>query len=487
MAMEVNWANQTLWTGDNLEIMRGMNSGCVDLIYLDPPFNSNRDYAAPIGSEEAMVGFKDTWTLNDVDLAWHGEIAESEPALYAIIDAAGLAHGKGMKSYLIMMAVRLLEMRRILKDTGSLYLHCDPTAGHYLKMLLDSLFGAGSFKNEVVWKRTAGRSDAQRFGRVHDTLLYYSKGSKYTWNRLYMEHNPDYVKHNYRNRDERGLWSVADLTASGVRTGESGEPWRGIDPGNVGRHWSTPSKGGMSDFIVNQGLIENWPDGLPSVHQRLDALDEAGLIYWPEKDGGMPRLKRYLESTKGTAVEDIFNDIPPVQYQSKENTNYPTQKPLALLERIISASSNEGDVVLDPFCGCATACVAAEKLGRRWAGIDISPNALVQVNNRLRKELGLFSLSVTHRTDLPQRTDLGPIPHYRTQKHTLFGKFEGVCQGCLLSFPFRNLTIDHIIPVSRGGTDHIDNLQLLCGACNSVKARGSNEEFLVKLRGMGLR
>ena len=158
-----------------------------------------------------------------------------------------------------------------------------------------------------------------------------------------------------------------------------------------------------------------------------------------------------------------------------------------MLERIIQASSNEGDLVLDPFCGCATACVAAEKLGRQWAGIDISQNALVQVNNRLRNELGLFSLNVTHRTDIPKRTDLGPIPHYRTQKHTLFGKFEGICQGCLISFPFRNLTIDHVIPSSRGGTDHIDNLQLLCGACNSVKGNGSNEEFLVKLRGMGLR
>ena len=146
--MEPNWANQTLWTGDNLDIMRGMNSESVDLIYLDPPFNSNRDYAAPIGSAAAGAAFKDTWTLSDVDLAWHGEIAESEPALYAIIDAAGLAHGKGMKSYLIMMAVRLLEIRRILKDTGSLYLHCDTTAAHYLKLMMDSVFGAPNYRND---------------------------------------------------------------------------------------------------------------------------------------------------------------------------------------------------------------------------------------------------------------------------------------------------------------------------------------------------
>ena len=151
--MPPNWANRTLWTGDNLDIMRGMNSETVDLIYLDPPFNSNKNYSAPIGSEAAGAAFKDTWTLSDVDEAWHGEIADRQPTLYAIIDAAGLSHGKGMKSYLIMMAVRLLEMRRLLKDTGSIYLHCDPTASHYLKTLMDAVFGQGRFRNEIVWRR----------------------------------------------------------------------------------------------------------------------------------------------------------------------------------------------------------------------------------------------------------------------------------------------------------------------------------------------
>ena len=167
-----NWANRTLWTGDNLDIMRGMNSESVDLIYLDPPFNSNRDYAAPIGSEAAGAAFKDTWTLNDVDEAWHGEIADRDPTLYAIIDAAAHAHGKGMKSYLIMMAVRLMEMRRILKDTGSIYLHCDSTASHYLKTLMDAVFGAGRFRNEVVWQRNSSHNDATAFGRVGDRLLF---------------------------------------------------------------------------------------------------------------------------------------------------------------------------------------------------------------------------------------------------------------------------------------------------------------------------
>ena len=172
--MTANFVNRTLWTGDNLDIMRGMNSESVDLIYLDPPFNSNRNYAAPIGSAAAGAAFKDTWTLDDVDLAWHGMIAEEHPALYSIIDAAGLAHGKGMKSYLIMMAVRLLEMRRLLKPSGNIYLHCDPTAGHYLKMAMDAVVGSANFRNEIIWKRTSAHNSSGRYGPNHDTILFYS-------------------------------------------------------------------------------------------------------------------------------------------------------------------------------------------------------------------------------------------------------------------------------------------------------------------------
>ena len=182
--MTANWSNRTLWTGDNLDIMRGMNSGTVDLIYLDPPFNSNRDYSAPIGSEAAGAAFKDTWTMSDVDEAWHGEIADRYPTLYAIVDAAGLYHGKGMKSYLIMMAVRLLEMRRLLKDTGSIYLHCDPTASHYLKMLMDAVFWRGNFRSEITWRRTNAKGLASNgYPNNADRLLYYSVSNDFTWNR----------------------------------------------------------------------------------------------------------------------------------------------------------------------------------------------------------------------------------------------------------------------------------------------------------------
>ena len=485
-----NFTSKTVWTGDNLDILRGMNSECVDLIYLDPPFNSNRNYAAPVGSKAAGAAFKDTWTLSPEDDAWLTIIAESQPSVGAVVQTARAAHGKGMQSYLTMMAIRLIEMRRVLKETGSIYIHCDPTASHYLKLLMDAVFGASRFRNEVVWKRTAGRSDAKRFGRVHDVLLFYA-GSGATWNRQYTKHDPTYVVRAYRNKDERGHWQSADLTANGPRSGESGKPWRGIDPGKVGRHWSTPTQGGMNDYIVEHGLISGWPDKYPGVHSRLDAIDVAGLIAWPKSDG-MPRLKRYLVSTKGTAVEDIFADIGRLEANSKEKVGYPTQKPLALLERIIKASSNEGDVVLDPFCGCATACVAAESLGRLWVGIDLSAKASELTNERLQQAppLGIGSLFhhgyVTTRSDVPRRTDLGKLPPYQTHKPALYGKQGGDCAGCRVHFLDVNLTVDHIIPQAKGGTDHIENLQLLCGHCNSTKGSKPQEYLIARLRNLAV-
>ena len=478
-----NFADKTIWTGDNLDILRGMNSECVDLIYLDPPFNSNQNYSAPVGSSAAGAAFKDTWTLSDLDVAWMGLIAEQQPATAHVLKTAGLSHGKGMQSYLTMMAVRLMEMSRILKDTGSIYLHCDPTASHYLKALVDAIFGPANFRNEIVWKRTAGRSDAKRYGRVHDTILFYSKSVSYTWNTQWLPHDQEYVKRAYRNEDERGRWQSDQLTASGPRSGESGEPWRGINPGNGGNHWRTPTQGGMNNYIIEQGLIPGWPEQYPGVHSRLDALDAAGLIDWPKQGQGMPRLKRYLASTQGTAVEDIFADIGRLEANSKEKLGYPTQKPLALLERIIKASSSEGDIVLDPFCGCATACVAADKLGRKWVGVDISPKAVELVNIRLRQTMGsLFHHSyVTARTDVPKRTDVGaPIP-YRQNKHVLFGQQEGLCNGCGGDFPFQLYEVDHVVPQARGGTDHIENLQLLCSNCNRIKGDRPQEYLMARL------
>ena len=455
---EANFKNRTLWTGDNLDIMRGLNSESVDLIYLDPPFNSNREYSAPIGSEAAGAAFKDTWTLNDVDLAWHGLIAEENPGLYGIIDAAGVAHGKGMKSYLIMMAVRLLEMKRILKPTGSIYLHCDPTASHYLKLTMDSVFGPEQFRTEITWKRTSAHSDArqgrQQHGRVHDLILFYTKSGRWTWNRIYTNYDPDYVEQFYRHVEpETGRrYRLDNLTGPGGAA--KGNP--SYEVMGVTRYWRY-SQERMAELIQQGRVVQSRP-------------------------GTVPAYKRYLDEMPGVPLQDIWTDIKPIGARSKERVNYPTQKPIALLERIISASSNEGDVVLDPFCGCATALIAAEKLGRQWVGIDLSPVAKTLVQRRMAKELGFDSLQAIYRDDTPKRTDMGLLPPYQTHKHTLFGMQEGICAGCKVLFPFRNFTIDHIVPRARGGTDHVDNLQLLCNACNSVKGTKTQAEFLAALR-----
>ena len=450
-----NWKNRTLWTGDNLDIMRGMNSESVDLIYLDPPFNSNKNYAAPIGSQAAGAAFKDTWTLDDVDEAWHGEIADNDPTLYAIIDAAGQAHGKSMKSYLIMMAVRLLEMKRILKETGSIYLHCDPVASHYLKMLMDAIFTVSGFRNEIVWRRYGSHNDARRYGRVHDVLLFYVK-AKGTWNGAWTELDPQYVEQSYRQTDERGRFTTGPLHTGGLSGGGYAYDFHG----HV-RTWKFPEK-------------------------RMRELEEEGRIAWARGKASLPRRKIYLSESKGKPVSDVWDDIRALTGSHKERVEYPTQKPLALLERIIQASSAQEQIVLDPFCGCATACVAAEKHGRQWVGIDLSSKAADLVKLRLQKDMGLF-YDVQHRTDIPKRTDQGTVPSYKTHKHTLFGKQEGVCNGCRQFFQFRNFTIDHVVPQAKGGTDHVDNLQLLCGACNSMKGAGTQEALLAKLKREGIR
>ena len=492
---EPNFLNRTLWTGDNLDILRGMNDGCVDLIYLDPPFNSNRDYEAPIGGKAEGASFKDRWSMSDAKEVWHGEIAEQNPALYEVVRAAGIAHGKRMKGYLIWMAVRLLEMERVLKPTGSIFLHCDDTASAYLKVLMDSIFGQTNFRNEIIWQRTKGRDWGNRFGRVHDTILFYTMSDDYTWETQYVEHDPDYVKRAYRNEDERGHWQSADLTASGVRNGESGQPWRGIEVTPKGQFWRTPTQGGMKDWIIQNNIIPGWPDAYPSVHQRLDKLDEAGLIYWPKR-GHMPRLKRYLASTKGKACNDLVLDIGKIEANATENVDYPTQKPIRLLKRLIAAASRPGDIVLDPFSGCATACVAAEQLGRQWAGIDLSALAVRLVRHRLDREVGdarqasTWGKLIIDREDIPLRTDLGDIKRYNDpdNKKWLFGHQDGKCNGCRHSFPIHAMTVDHILPRAKGGTDRIENLQLLCGFCNSTKGgTRTMDELVAELRIIGIR
>ena len=416
-----NFVNRTVWTGDNLDILRGINSASVDLIYLDPPFNSNRDYAAPVGSQAAGAAFKDTWTLSDLDTAWAGYIADEHPAVAYILSGAGMAHSRGMQSYLTMMAVRLLEMRRVLKPTGSLYLHCNQYAAHYLKQLLDAVFGAGNFITEVVWgygTPSGGRTAGKKPVKTHDTLLAYALSyGEHTYNIQFTPYSDRYLRW-FKHTDDDG------------------------------RAYRTRSRNGK---IIRQYLDES--PGVPLSTVWADIMQLSSRNGW-----------------YGVADSEIVG--------------YPTQKPLALLERIIAASSNPGDVVLDPFCGCATACVAAEKLDRQWVGIDLSPKAVELVNERLRSEMGdLFHYGfVTARTDIPQRTDIDTPKNYRQNRHVLYGQQEGRCNGCQSYFEFRHLEVDHIIPVSRGGTDHMENLQMLCGHCNRVKGDRAMEYLRTKLQ-----
>ena len=458
-----NFADRTIWTGDNLDILRGLNSASVDLIYLDPPFNSNRNYAAPVGSAAAGAAFKDTWTLSDLDVTWMGLIADEQPAMYQVLQAAGLTHGKGMQSYLCMMAIRLLEMRRVLKDTGSIYLHCDPTASHYLKLLMDSIYETRNFRNEIVWKRSDAKGNtgqgAKHFARVNDHILLYAKSDQNAFHSQYGPLDPNYVDRFYRYTDPDGRRYKLDNM---------------LGPGGAAK--------GNPQYEV-MGVTRYWRYS----RERMQKLIEEGRVV-QTNPGTVPMYKRYLDESLGTPITTNWADISLIRGWSKERVGYPTQKPLALLERIIKASSDEGDVVLDPFCGCATACVAAENLGRRWIGIDISPKAVELVNMRLQQSMGnLFhNRLVTARTDIPRRTDIdAPVP-YRQNKHVLFGQQEGRCNGCRSEFPFRVLEVDHVIPQRAGGQDNIENLQLLCAHCNRVKGDRPQEYLAARLKELGI-
>ncbi len=395
-----NFASDTVWTGDCLEIMRGMNSETVDLIYLDPPFNSNANYAAPIGSAAAGAAFKDTWSLSDVDAEWINLIEQKHPTVHRVLLAAMTDSDK---SYLAYMAARLLEMPRLLKPTGSIYLHCDPTMSHYLKLLMDAIFGRRRFRNEIIWAYRGGGVPRRDFARKHDVILRYSLSDP--------TFNVDDVRIPY------------------------------------------------SDSVT---------DSLPS---RYDKSYRTNKVY-----------SGYRPNQRGKHPEDWWV-MQPIMPSAKERVGYPTQKPLALLDRIIRASSNEGDMVLDPFCGCATTLVAADRIDRHWVGIDLSAKAAELVVERVEADQGLWR-NIVHREDIPQRTDLGPLPAYNSaaNKQQLYGQQGGDCAGCGTHFQPQHLTVDHIIAQSKGGTDHIQNLQLLCGHCNSIKGNRGMEYLKSKLQ-----
>jgi len=361
-----------LFYGDNLDVLRRhVKDESVDLVYLDPPFNSNANYnvlfAAKDGHQSAaqIQAFEDTWQWDEGAARQFAETVEQGGAVADVLLAfERFIPASDMLAYLVMMAPRLTELRRVLKPTGSLYLHCDPTASHYLKLLLDAVFRPRLFRSEIIWKRTTAHSSAKRFAPIHDVILYYAKSDAPTWNSPRTEYDQKYLDKYYRFDDGDGrLYWRADITGAGIRHGETGAVWRGFDVTAKGRHWAYP----------------------PSV---LDEMVGAGKVYWASGGAGWPQEKRYREDLKGKAVADIWDDIDRINPASAERLGYPTQKPEALLDRIIQASSNDGDVVLDPFCGCGTAVASAQKLGRRWIGIDVTHLAIGLIKTRLRDAFG---------------------------------------------------------------------------------------------------
>ena len=372
----------------------------VDLIYLDPPFNSNRSYNAiykdatgrPLPTQ--IEAFCDMWQLDGQSeraLQNLPQLANQQGVSQVVVDILRVwsntlrQTNPQLLAYLIYMTERLICLKSVLKPTGSLYLHCDPVASHYLKVTLDAIFGYHHFRNEITWKRTSSRMAKHKHPSVHDTILFFAN-EEHRLNKVFTEHDPEHIRKAYRRKDEFGNYMLDNLTGAGItKTGDSGKPWKGYDIAEAKRHWAVP--GTFPSHVVKPA---NWNE-MPTL-EKLDYLDSAGLIHWPKKQGGMPTFKRYLSTSKGRVMTDMILDVPPLSAHSKEKLGFPTQKPMALLERIIQASSNKGDLVLDPFCGCGTTIEAAHNLKRRWIGIDIAIHAVKRVSAvRLEDHLGLLT------------------------------------------------------------------------------------------------
>lgn len=412
--MEPKDIKNTLYINDNLFILYGLNSESVDLIYLDPPFNSKRTYSAPIGSKAAGSSFKDMWTWQDVNEAYLDKLVEKYPSLVKFIQSIQDIHSKGMMAYVTYMTQRIIEMHRILKNTGSIYLHCDPTASHYLKIMMDSIFTQDKFRNEIIWCYTGPSASRNNFPKKHDVILRYSKNNNFIF-------NSDDIRISYK----------------ALHT----------DKGKKAKIWSSEGK------LQNEELRQEYIN-------------------------------------KGKLPEDYWIDIPSGGHISPlERTGYPTQKPLALLERIIKASSLKGDVVLDPFCGCATTCIAAQKLERKWIGIDIEEKAVEVLIERLEKsgymddELRFTQKDedFIHRKDIPKRTDIKIEPITQSVKERLFEEQKHCCNACNNEMRIMDFEIDHIVPKSKGGGDYYENYQLLCGNCNRIKGDRPMEYLRIKI------
>lgn len=366
-------AGNALYYGDNLDILRKhVPDTSVDLIYLDPPFNSNANYNVLFrspsggGSPAQIEAFEDTWHWNEAAERAFDDVmtgANSDAAIMLRAMRAALGEND-MMAYLAMMTVRLLELRRVLKATGSLYLHCDPSASHYLKLILDAAFGPANFRNEIIWKRTHSHGDPKRkFGAITDTILFYTASDRYDFEPQFREMSPEQIERTFTGSDPDGRrWQSVTLRSPNPRP-----------------NLTFP-------FTASNGVTyEPHPNGWSGDRVRMAKYDAEGRLHFPSKPGGALRLKMYLDESSGLKVQNLWDDIPPIAANAKERLGYPTQKPVNLLERIVSASSRPGDTILDPFCGCGTAIHAAQKLGRNWLGIDVTHLAVSLVENRLQQ------------------------------------------------------------------------------------------------------
>ena len=393
--------SNSLYYGDNLDILRHyVQDESVDLVYLDPPFNSNQTYNILFqekdGTQSAsqIKAFGDTWHWDETAARSYEETVEAGGQVAEAMQAFRKLLGTNdMLAYVSMMAPRLVELRRVLKPTGSLYLHCDPTASHFLKLLLDAVFGPANFRTELIWKRTSAHSDAKQgrrqHGRIHDVLLFYTKNDDWNWNPVFVEYGREYVDQFYKHQEPN--------------TGR----WYGLDnltgPGGA-------AKGNPSYEVM--GVTRYWRYS----KERMQALIEAGRVV-QANPGAVPRYKRYLDEMPGVPLQDLWTDIRPIGSQAAERLGYPTQKPVALLERIIQSSSSEGDTILDPFCGCGTTIAAAQKLDRSWIGIDITHLAISLIRYRLGDSFGKdcrFEL-IGEPTSLPDATALAKQDPYQFQ------------------------------------------------------------------------
>jgi site-specific DNA-methyltransferase (adenine-specific) len=469
-----------LFYGDNLGVLRDhFRDETIDLIYLDPPFNSKRAYnvlfSSPKGhkSEAQVTAFEDSWSWGEQAEREYAELLHQSNTNVAemIRSMRGFLNETDIMTYLVMMTNRLIELHRVLKQTGSLYLHCDPTASHYLKVILDAIFCPENFRNEIVWKRQSAHSDAKtKFPDVADIILFYAKTKSETFNPQYTEHDQSYLDKFYTHDDHdgRGSYQLADMASPNPRPNMMYE-WMGFP---------FPEKGWRYQ-----------KDTMETLHQE-------GRVWYPIKADGSfdfskrPRLKRYLDEQKGSIVTNIWDDIQSLQAVSAERLGYPTQKPLALLERIIEASSSPGDLVLDPFCGCGTAVHAAQKLGRRWVGIDITNLAIGLIERRLKEAFPgiVFEVHGTPK-DLEGARDLANRDKYEFQywacdlvgAQPFQNKKKGADSGIdgLIFFQDDNGAAKKILVSVKGG-EHVGRT-MIADLKNSVEREGAKIGLFVSL------